>query len=69
MKVFEKIATKGESREKVFDYMYDNRILACNANDEMHYISDDEMNKLCDGDCLECLDKFLDSEVEDENNN
>lgn len=73
MKIYEQIMTDamkdGELSKNYHDrdstrrtlYMY--RLIPCDINDEMKYIDNKEMDKLCkefELDCLKCLDKYLD---------
>lgn len=67
MKVFEKIATKGESREEVYERLLEDGIHPCDLDEEYKLVSDEKIKEFengeCDFECYECLNKFLNMEV------
>jgi hypothetical protein len=65
MKVFDKVAIKEITKEEKIIFLRKRGEISCVINDENHYISENEINKLCDGNCEECLSKYLDMEVEE----
>lgn len=74
MKVFEKIMTDAMVNGELSDNYTDKEttkksllkisLYPCNIEEQQGYLTEDEIFNECDMDCLKCLDKYLDHEVE-----
>lgn len=73
MKVWEKIVaefndTKHMDREALRAEMYMHRMLPCEENEENEWLTEEQMAFVCNVcDCDNCLDRYLDTELEPSN--